>query len=145
MEAEAAKNRISDLKQQLVSKRKKELQQSHYQQRNEIEKAHLEEFNQFNGFWDQKMLKFNEEAKNVESELIGRQEHEYRQNGEELDRTIPFKPKESSEVLNLKKIEEHLAKQKKYLLIQLNSYVEAHSIQAKRQSIEREELNNYQL
>ncbi len=28
---------------------------------------------------------------------------------------VPAKPKESSEVLNLKKIEEHLAKQKKYI------------------------------
>jgi hypothetical protein len=32
---------------------------------------------------------------------------------EELEKTVPYKPKESTEVLNLRKIEEHLAKQKK--------------------------------
>lgn len=59
------------------------------------------------------MLGFDEEAKKVEQELIMRQEQEYRQIQEELDKTIPYKPKESSEVLNLRKIEEHMAKQKK--------------------------------
>ena len=33
---------------------------------------------------------------------------------EELDRQLPKKVKESSELLNLRKMEEHMAKQKKY-------------------------------
>ncbi len=31
-------------------------------QRNEIEKAHLAEFNEFNEFWDQKMREYDIEA-----------------------------------------------------------------------------------
>ncbi|CAD8203305.1 unnamed protein product [Paramecium pentaurelia] len=84
------------LKKQLVSRRRKEMQQSHYQQEQEIERAHFEEFNQFNQFWDEKMQKFTDEAST------------------ELERTLPQKPKESYDILNLKKREEYLAKQKKY-------------------------------
>ena len=34
---------------------------------------------------------------------------------DELDRVVPLKPKETSEILNLKKIEDNLAKQKNYV------------------------------
>jgi hypothetical protein len=33
---------------------------------------------------------------------------------EELDKIVPFKPKDSAELLNLRKIQESLAKQQKY-------------------------------
>lgn len=85
MEAESARNRINDLKKQLFNKRRKEMQQGHEVQKNEVEKvfymqfhhflkAYQEEFNQFNAFWDQKMLNFEEEAKKVEQELMTRQD-----------------------------------------------------------------------
>lgn len=125
MEADAAKQRINELKKSLVQKRRKEMQQAHQHYKEELENSHNQEYNQFNAFWDQRMSKFEEEAKQVELELIERQEAVYRQLAEELDRLLPYKPKESSEVLNLKKIEEHLAKQKKYSH-SLSSYVEAH-------------------
>jgi len=64
------------------------------------------------------MLEFDEEARKIEQELIDRQKEEFSKVQDELEKAIPFKPKDSSEVLNLKKIEEHLAKQK--------NYVEAH-------------------
>lgn len=38
----------------------------HVTERQEIEKAHVAEFNEFNEFWDQKMREFDEEAANVE-------------------------------------------------------------------------------
>lgn len=40
---------------------------------------------------------------------------------EELEKSLPLKPKDSPELLNLKKIEESLAKQE--------DYIEAHKIQ----------------
>ncbi|CAD8110728.1 unnamed protein product [Paramecium sonneborni] len=118
MQADAAQKRIVELKKQLISRRRKEMQQAHYQQEQEIERAHLEEFNQFNQFWDEKMQKFNDEASAVESDLLNRQQNEFNKVSEELERTIPLKPKESSDVLNLKKREEYLAKQKKYPFLQ---------------------------
>ena len=38
----------------------------------EIEKAHLNEYNEFNEFWDKKMLEFNQEAERVEKETLDR-------------------------------------------------------------------------
>ncbi|CAD8189557.1 unnamed protein product [Paramecium pentaurelia] len=113
MQADAAQKRIVELKKQLVQRRRKEMQQAHNQQEQEIERAHLEEYNQFNQFWDEKMQKFNDEASAVESELLNKQQNEFNKVSEELERTIPSRPKESSDVLNLKKREEYLAKQKK--------------------------------
>ncbi|CAD8105761.1 unnamed protein product [Paramecium sonneborni] len=118
MQADAAQKRIVELRKLLVSRRRKEMQQAHYQQEQEIERAHLDEFNQFNQFWDEKMQKFNDEASAVESDLLNRQQNEFNKVSEELERTIPIKPKESSDVLNLKKREEYLAKQKKYRFLQ---------------------------
>ncbi|CAD8091950.1 unnamed protein product [Paramecium primaurelia] len=118
MQADAAQKRIVELKKQLVQRRRKEMQQAHNQQEQEIERAHLEEYNQFNQFWDEKMQKFNDEASAVESELLNKQQNEFNKVSEELERTIPSRPKESSDVLNLKKREEYLAKQKKYTFIQ---------------------------
>lgn len=35
------------------------------QELNDLEQAHLAEFNGFNSFWDSKMQEFNDEAENV--------------------------------------------------------------------------------
>jgi len=48
------------------------------------------------------MIEFDSEAKRVEDELMERHVEEYRKVNEELEKSLPFKPKESSEVLNLK-------------------------------------------
>ncbi len=37
-----------------------------------VEKAHLDEFNQFNEFWDRKMQEFDDEARKIENELMQR-------------------------------------------------------------------------
>jgi len=49
------------------------------------------------------MLEFDEEARKIEQELIDRQKEEFSKVQDELEKAIPFKPKDSSEVLNLKK------------------------------------------
>ncbi|KAL4508358.1 hypothetical protein ABPG72_003662 [Tetrahymena utriculariae] len=135
IEAEMAQKKIKELKDKLEKKRKEELKQRHLNEKLGVEKAHLEEFNQFNEFWDKKMAEFNEEAKNIETELIQRQDDEYQRVSEELEKAVPFVPKDSSEVLNLMKMEEHLAKQ--------NRYLEAHQIQQKRIQLQKEEGNGW--
>lgn len=39
-------------------------------QKQEIEKAHLNEYNEFNEFWDKKMNEFNEEVQRVEYDTL---------------------------------------------------------------------------
>jgi len=62
IEADQAKKRLAELKKELDSKNKCEVKDRHYNEKSEIEKAHLDEFNQFNEFWDQKMAEFENEA-----------------------------------------------------------------------------------
>lgn len=80
-----AKTRVSELKHDLQKKRRDELRASHVNQKLEVEKTHLEEFNHFNDFWDKKMIEFDSEAKRVEDELMERHVEEYRKVNEELE------------------------------------------------------------
>ena len=82
-------------------------------QKLEIEQAYLNEFNNFNEFWDQKMNEFNDQAKELEDQMLQRHQAECDAFVEELEKSIPSKFKESSDLLNLRKIEESLAKQQK--------------------------------
>ena len=70
----------------------------------------MHEFNEFNNFWDQKMQEFNDEAANVERNNLKNQEEELQRFVEELERSIPLKPKDNATLINLRKIEENLAK-----------------------------------
>lgn len=62
IEAEQAKRRLQELKKELDHKSKSEIKDRHSKERQEIEKAHMDEFNQFNEYWDAKMAEFDEEA-----------------------------------------------------------------------------------
>lgn len=54
---------------------------------------------------------------------------------EELEKSLPLKPKDSTELLNLKRIEENLAKQEEY--------IEAHKIQQRILAIEKDEYEKW--
>ncbi len=70
------------------------------------------------------MEEFMNEAKKIEESLLIKQDEFYKSFEQELDKSITMKPKESAELLNLKKIEEQLAQQKEY--------IEAHKVQQRR-------------
>ncbi|KRX04140.1 hypothetical protein PPERSA_08355 [Pseudocohnilembus persalinus] len=135
LEAESAMKRIEELKVELERQQNQEIKQRHVAEKMRIEKAHLEEFNEFNEFWDKKMQEFDEEAIKIKDDLIERQEDEYYKIEQELQKTISLRPKESSEILNLRKIEQNLAKQK--------SYQEAHQVQQKIKQLEKKEEANW--
>ena len=80
----------------------------------QYEEAHLAEFNQFNEFWDLKMIEFNEQAIAIEEQMINKHQQELTKFLEELENFLPIKPKDSAEMLNLKRIQESLARQKEY-------------------------------
>lgn len=74
--------------------------------------------------WDKKIEDFNEEAKKIEENLKMKQEEFLKNFEREIEKAYPPKPKESAEILNLKKIEEQLANQREY--------IEAHKVQQQR-------------
>eukprot|EP01017_Pseudomicrothorax_dubius_P018650 TRINITY_DN2059_c0_g1_i1.p1 TRINITY_DN2059_c0_g1~~TRINITY_DN2059_c0_g1_i1.p1 ORF type:complete len:293 (-),score=108.02 TRINITY_DN2059_c0_g1_i1:139-1017(-) len=132
IEAQTALTKIEELKTEASNRRREEMRARHLNEKLEIEEAHLSEFNQFNEFWDKKMQQFSEEAAQAEQEMTARHQEELAKFEEELNNSLPPQPKGSSELLNLRKIEENLARQK--------DYVEAHKVQQKCLEMEREEL-----
>jgi len=95
----------------------------------------LAEFKEFNEFWDKKMEEFNEQARTIEEQMIYRHQEEMTKFIEELDMSIPTKPRDSAEILNLRKLQQILAKQK--------DYIEAHKIQQQCMKLERQEVEKW--
>jgi len=114
IEAEVAKKRINELKQQQHAKEIEDLKSRHLSMKLEIEQAHLEEFNKFNKEWDEKITQFEESAKQDEAKLEDKQKEDFEVVTSQILSKLPEKPKSSSEVLNLEKILKNLVKQKKY-------------------------------
>jgi len=113
IEAEVAKNRIAELRQQQEMKQTEDLKSRHLSMKLEVEQAHLEEFNGFNQAWDDKMKNYENNAKEEENRIEGKHREEFELITAQVQNKLPEKPKPSSEVLNLKKIQANLAKQKK--------------------------------
>ena len=84
----------------------------HGQERADLDRAHDEELRTFYSFWEKRMNEFESEGNRMTSDLAAKHESEQQNLRNTLERELPYKVKESSEFLNLKKMEEHMAKQK---------------------------------
>lgn len=135
IEAQSSLMKVEAFQQEANRRFRESLKAKHLNEKKEIEEAHLGEFKQFEAFWDGKIAEFQEEASRAEEETVQRQQEELVRFEEELQKSMPARPKDSSDVLNLKKIEENLAKQQEYL--------EAHKVQQKCQGMEREEQEKW--
>ena len=90
------------------------LKSKHLSLKLEVEQAHMEEFNGFNQVWDERMKEYEDKAKVEEEKIEEKHRAEFEQHTEQFKSKLPEKPKPSAEVLNLKRIQANLAKQKKY-------------------------------
>lgn len=131
-----AKNRIAELKQQ---KKDKAIEELAIRQQNdclELEETHILEFNQFNQKWDQNMNEFQQHGMGLIKAQEERQMKALEDYSKQLEEELPniFKP--SAELLNLKKIQLSLAKQK--------NYTEAHQVQVRANQMERKELREFE-
>lgn len=81
------------------------------------------------------MREYDEEAKKVEEQLIQKSEEDFLSFQKEVEASIPLKTKDSATLLNMRRIEESLARQEKYL--------EAHKAQQQRIQIEKEEREKW--
>ena len=113
VEAEMAKNRITELKQQDYDRRYQELIFNQTQQREECEQAHIKQYQEFNQQWDEDLLQTQKEDAQALSELEARHTAEIESNRQILGDKLPLTFKFSSELLNMQKIQESLAKQRK--------------------------------
>ena len=93
-------------------KQKEDTKSRHLALKLEVEQAHLEEFNAFNQTWDEKMRAYEDNTQQEEQNLIGKHREEFDRHTELFLAKLPDKPKPRSEILNLKRIQTNLAKQK---------------------------------
>merc|ERR1719197_1435817 len=96
--------------------------------------AHMLEFQQFNIIWDKKMAEYEQHAADLVEAMKERHAAELRDFQSNLLQRQQ-RPKFSRELLNLRRIQEHLAKQK--------DYTEAHKIKLKCDALEAWELEKW--
>merc|ERR1719281_1546486 len=114
-EAELAKTRLTQLRQHEENRRREELRSQQLAERLGVEEAHMKELQEFNEIWDRKVAEFEAHAANLQSTLAARHQGEHQAYLEKLRaETEPRTPRWSKDLLNLRKIQETLAKMKKY-------------------------------
>jgi len=114
-EAELAKRRLEQLRQHEENRRREELRSQQLAERLGVEEAHMTELKEFNEIWDTKVLEFEAHAAHLQSTLATRHKDELVSFMKKTKSdTEPRTPRWSRDLLNLRKIQETLAKQKKY-------------------------------
>lgn len=107
-----AKNRITELKDQDFGRRREELAMNQAKEREEVEQAHILEYQEFNKNWDEAMQKTQEEHEQMIKALEEKHVRELEDNRSKLENTLPTQPKCSAELLNNKAIQLQLARAK---------------------------------
>jgi len=131
IKAEMVKEHLNSLKEQLQALRDEKVKVRQFDEMVHLEQEHSDKFQDFNDAWDQKMAEFSEQAQALEQQALERHEDEMRALIIRVDASLPSRPKDSPDLLNLKRIEQHLIKQ--------NQFIEAHRIQQKIKELENEE------
>uniref|UniRef100_A0A7S1TX53 Uncharacterized protein n=1 Tax=Phaeomonas parva TaxID=124430 RepID=A0A7S1TX53_9STRA len=127
VEAEIAKNRLEELRLHEENRRKEAMRSRQIAERLGVEEAHMLEFQQFNMVWDKKMSDYEERAESLVEAMKERHAAELRAFQDRL-LTKQTRAKFSRELLDLRRIQEHLAKAR--------DYTEAHKIKLKADALE---------
>ena len=130
-----AKNRIEELKIQDFTRRREQLIYEQAREREEVEQAHLMEYQDFNKRWDEALGQIEQQDQQAIRALEDRHIRDLEENRQMLEQKLPLTFKQSAELLNLKMIQQQLARQKQY--------AEAHQVQIKAQQMEEEERERY--
>merc|ERR1711918_276189 len=124
VEAEIAKKRLDELQEHEANRQKEAMRSRQITERLGVEEAHMMEFQQFNAIWDKKMEEFKANAKQLVDNMKKKHSNELFRFKERLQKSQPYRPKFSKELLNTRKIQETLAKMKQY--------AEAHKVELKK-------------
>lgn len=128
-EAELARARIEELKKQQEEQARQEILAQQAVERDQVDLAHKQEYDQFNADWNAKMEETQQSHLLQITETQQRHEQELAAYQEQLDQQLPLTGKYSAETLNQRKIQETLANQK--------NYKEALKVKAKVQQLEK--------
>lgn len=114
-DADAHRERAEFLRDHEDNRRRQQLENQHRTEVLNINEAHMKELMDFEKSWDEKHDEFEQHGQSLLDTLAGRHQTELEATTRKLERTVqPISPKWSRDLLNLRKIQESLAKQKKY-------------------------------
>lgn len=114
LEAETASRRLKELRQHEENRRREAMRSRQTAERLGIEEAHMLEFEQFNAIWEQRMQEYEKSAEEGLEKLKEKHLAEIMAFQEEWQNKLPRKPKLSKELLNMRKIQDTLARQERY-------------------------------
>lgn len=114
LEAETAARRLRELRQHEENRRREAMRSRQTAERLGIEEAHMLEFEQFNAIWEQRMQEYERSAEEGLEKLKEKHLAEIMAFQEEWQNKLPRKPKLSKELLNMRKIQDTLARQERY-------------------------------
>lgn len=114
-DAEKSRVKIESLEKEHDERELFEMHQRHKKEMSDLLKNNQDTLAAFNDFWNKNEDDINNEAKQKEKEMLERHKNEQNETLKELEVQYSPKVKESSELLNLRKMEEHMVKQKMYL------------------------------
>ena len=112
IEAENLRVTAEQLKKDLETRRVYEMEMRQNQEHGDLTRQQEEEMRTFNAFWDKKMNDYESEGNKMANDLEGKHQQDLENLRNQMEKDLPYRVKESSEFLNLKKMEEHMAKQK---------------------------------
>ncbi|OMJ68847.1 hypothetical protein SteCoe_33584 [Stentor coeruleus] len=114
LEADKIYQRILELKKQAQIKKREILIARQKNEVSDIELAYQEELKLHNTQWQEKLTLFKQSCKDAEDQLIQKQKTEYESNKILQEESTPIIPKHSPELLNLKRIQDTLVRNKEY-------------------------------
>ena len=111
-----AKHKIDELKAIAQKIEKERALNAHLREKVDVEEAYLNEFNDFQLRWEKKLEKFEEKVENSRNEMLENQKTQLQDALNIIEKKYATISKEvNNKVLNLQKIEQSLAQQKRYI------------------------------
>ena len=137
LDADNAKKMLKMLREAHEKSKKKEIKSMHLVQRQKLEEDFQKEVDLFTEHWNEKIITYQSECQELEAEHLQANKVNLESYRDELEATLPLKPKDSSKLLALRsKIEQ---------LVKIQEYKDAHYIQQKVLELERTELEKFSL
>lgn len=116
VEAEMAKHKRKELQVVAINLENEKKRNAHLKEKVEVEEAYLSEFNEFQTKWEKKLEKFEEKVESSRLEMMDNQKDQLEIALQKIEEKYSMMFKEDNNtVLNLKKVEKALAKQKRYI------------------------------
>lgn len=112
-DADAAKRRLEVVRREEEERRRREQSNFFAAERAQRDEEHARDIEEFNAFWDQKVEEFEQHSTSVKDQLADRHRKDFEKEKEKLETDVRT-PSWSKHLLNMRKIEATLAKQKNY-------------------------------